>query len=389
MAYEVFEFGVPTRIFSGVGASSQVNDLFKTLGAHKVLVITDPGIFDAGVTKSVTDGFANSTTFAVFKDVEPNPSVETIEKATIFCREQACDVLLAVGGGSAIDTAKSVALLMTNPAPITKYEGFNMFSNQPLPLIVIPTTAGTGSEVTRGQVLTDKKRRFKFGIGGIGLAPRYAILDPLVLASLPLAVAATTGMDALTHAIEAFVSRRASLFTDALALKAIELIGQNIRRFAYNPSSIEPAMAMQTGCTLAAVAFTYARVGNTHAMAHPLGGHYDLPHGLANAILLPYVMEFNFPTNLEKFRLIAQALGGNIGNLTSREAALRSVYAIKDLLFDLGISPTLKNTAAKEEGIRPMAEDAIKTGLAATNPRQTTIDDITELYRKAFAGNLQ
>lgn len=385
---DIFEFGIPTRIISGRGAIQQVPDILKTLGGQKVLMVTDQGVDLAGLPNLVTNLFGKNIPFSVYKDVEPNPTVENVEKTVAFCRDQSCDMIIAIGGGSVIDTSKSVGLLMTNPGSIIDYEGFNKFPNMPLPLIAIPTTTGSGSEVTRGQIVTDRKRNFKMIISGHALFPRFAILDPTMVTSSPPWLAATTGMDTLTHAIEAFVSTKASLFTDALSYKAIELVGQNLRLFAANPSNLHAAMAMQAACAMAGGAFTNARLGNVHAMSHPLGGHYNLPHGLANAVLLPYVAKFNCLVNPTKFGMIARALGENIEGVTPSEAALKSVYAIAKLLSDLGISATLKNTGAKEEGISAMAEDAVKTGLMETNPRRSTVDDIKELFRQAFAGDL-
>lgn len=388
MIGEILEFAISTRITSGPGAIHQISAIIKSLGGKRILVVSDRGIESVGLLSQVTYLFGEDIQFAIFKDADPNPTVQIIEKATCFCKEQNPDVVVGIGGGSVIDTAKSVALLMTNSGSITDYEGFNKFSKLPLPLIAIPTTAGSGSEVTRGLIITDTKRNFKMIVSGNELAPRYAILDPFMVASSPPILAATTGMDTLTHAIEAFVSLRASPFTDALAFKAIELVGQYLRPFAANPSNPQAGMAMQAACTMAGAAFPYPRLGNVHAMSHPLGGHYNLPHGLVNAILLPYVMRYNYMTNPQKFGMIARGLGENTVGLSSREAALRSVQAVRNLLSDLGISPTLKDTAAKEEGILAMAEDALKTGLMTTNPRRSTVDDIKELYRQAFAGDI-
>jgi alcohol dehydrogenase len=385
---DIFEFGIATRIISGPGALQQVPDILKSFGGQKVLIVTDRGVDLAGLPTLVTNLFGKDIPFSVYKDVEPNPTVENVEKTVAFCRDQSCNMIIAVGGGSVIDTSKSVGLLMTNPGSIIDYEGFNKFSNMPLPLIAIPTTTGSGSEVTRGQIVTDTKRNFKMIISGYALFPRFAILDPTMVTSSPPWLAATTGMDTLTHAIEAFVSIKASFFTDALSYKAIELVAQNLRLFAADPSNLHAAMGMQAACAMAGGAFTNARLGNVHAMSHPLGGHYNLPHGLANAVLLPYVTKFNCLVNPTKFGMIARALGENTEGLTPREAALKSVYAVKKLLSDLGISPTLKNTGAKEEGISAMAEDAVKTGLMETNPRRSTVDDIKELYKQAFAGDL-
>ena len=388
MTEEILEFGIFTRIIAGVKAIHQVPALIKSLGGKRILIVTDRGVENAGLLNQVTSLLREDIQFTLFKDVEPDPTVQITEKAAGFCKEQNPEVIVGIGGGSVIDTAKSVALLMTNPGSIINYEGFNRYSKHPLPMIAIPTTAGSGSEVTRGLIISDTQRNFKMTVAGNELAPRYAVLDPYMVASLPPILAATTGMDTLTHAIEAFVSLKASPFTDALAFKAIEMVGRHLRPFAANPSNLQAGMAMQTACTMAGFAFPYARLGNVHAMSHPLGGHYHLPHGLANAILLPYVMRYNYISDLRKFGLIARGLGENTTGLSSREAALRSVHAVRNLLSDLGISPTLKDTPAKEEGIPSMAKDALETGFTATNPRRSTVHDIKELYRQAFAEDL-
>ena len=303
----------------------------------------------------------------IFTEIEANPSVTTVEKATTAFKEAGADFIVALGGGSPMDVAKAVGVIAKYGGSITEYEGAHKVPGKIIPLIAIPTTAGTGSEVTAFSVITDHSRDYKLTVFSYELFPSYAILDPELLTSAPASVAAACGIDAFIHAEEAYVSTAASPFSDAMAEKAMELIGKNIRRFVARRTDLEAAEAMLTGSLFAGIAFSFARLGNVHAMSHPVSAFFDVPHGVANAVLLPVIAEYN---------------------------ALAD--AIRELNEDIGIPENLITAirqAAKgrevsdeeiESRIDAMADDAMKSGNIAVNPRSSQKRDIVELYHKVF-----
>jgi len=380
-----FEFFTATPVVFGAGRLQSLDRELHRLGEGRLLIVTDQGVVGAGLLAALTAVLERAgREYAVFADVEPNPSVETVQRGEALLREAGCSALLAIRGGSAIDAAKAIGILARNEPPLQRYEGANKFPNAPLPVIAIPTTAGTGSEVTMSAVITDRARRYKMSIRGTAVAPRLALLDPRLLSSLPAGVAAATGMDALTHAVEAHVSLWAAPPAQALALHAIAMIAGHLRPFVANRGHAAAAGSMLVASTLAGAAFAHARVGVVHAMAHPLGGRYDVPHGVANAIVLPYAMEYNLIACPERFAQISRALGEQIDGLTTLEAARCAVDAVRRLAVDIGIPLTLRATAAREDGIADMAGDAMEGGLALTNPRTVTFDDVSALYKRAF-----
>jgi alcohol dehydrogenase len=276
-----------------------------------------------------------------------------------------------------MDVAKTVAVRVTNDLDIRTLEGPDKFRNDPLPVIAVPTTAGTGSEVTPFAVITNRQQKYKLTIISQRIIPKVAVLDPKLIANLPASIAASTGLDALTHAIESYTSLFGSIYSDAFAEKAIDLIGNNLRRFVANRKNEEAAGAMLIASLFAGLAFAHARLGNAHAMAHPLSGFFDVPHGVANAILLPYIMEYNRIAVPEKFERIAQLLGEE---WTSDGAVL----AVKKLNSDLGIPHTLSEVGVQAEAIEAMTADAMKSGNVLANPRQTGSSEIQQLYRLAM-----
>ncbi|MBO8170194.1 MAG: iron-containing alcohol dehydrogenase [Thermoanaerobacteraceae bacterium] len=374
-----FKFSVPGMVTFGVGAIRKLGVILSGQKVNKVLIVTDPGIAKAGLVEMLENELKqHDMEYEIYKDVEPNPSVETVNKGAEIYSHFKYEGILALGGGSSIDTAKAIAVKVTNDKEITALEGIDKFENDPLPLFAIPTTAGTGSEVTPFAVITNRQTKYKLTIGSNRIVPKVAILDPTLLAKLPRHVAASTGMDALTHAIEAYISLAASPFTDALAEKAIELIGRNLRLFVANrEKNIEAAGNMLIASMLAGIAFGHARLGNVHAMAHPLGGFFNIPHGVANAILLPYVMEYNLLSNTGKFERIAELLG-------EKPEAIAAVQAVKKLNHDIGIPERLSMVGAKAEAIKEMTVDAMKSGNILVNPVQTSHEDIEELFKRAM-----
>ncbi|NLY49677.1 MAG: iron-containing alcohol dehydrogenase, partial [Firmicutes bacterium] len=321
--------------------------------------------------------------------VEPNPSIETVESCYGLYQEPTPDLIIGLGGGSSMDVAKAVAVLATNGGHISDYEGYEKVRVDKRPLVAIPTTAGTGSEVTASTVITDRKRQVKMAIISNKVKPEYALVDPELTLTIPPALTASTGMDALTHAIESYVSKEAIPETQALALHAIRLIGRSIRKAVLYGDDARARDDMMMGSLLAGMAFAISKLGNVHAMAHPLGGIFDVPHGFANAIVLPYVMNFNALAAPELFTDIAQALGGNIHGLSTREAALLAVDLVKELNHDIGIPADLKGFGVNEDALDKLCEDAMISGNIKVNPRRTTVKDIRSLYLQAIRGTFE
>jgi alcohol dehydrogenase class IV len=382
-----FEFGVLTQIHYGVGKLNELPDILKAENYQKVMIVTDPGLANSGLLerleKILTSG---EIQYAVFKEVQPDPTLEVVDTVRQLFLDNQCDAVIGIGGGSSIDTAKGVSAAVANPGELGQYEGKNKLPNRGPDVIAIPTTAGTGSEVTHAMVLKDTKRKYKLGILSQNLHPKAAILDPQLLTTLPRGLAAITGMDALSHAIESYTSNQAQPITEALGLHAIRLIAKYLRPFVAQRTNLEAASQMMLASTIAGAAFIWGRVAAVHALSHPLGGRYKVPHGLANSILLPVVMEFNASSNQEKFKEIAILLGENVEGLSSREAALRSVDAVKGLIADLDIPPTLgaNNVSLSEEEIQIVAQEALDSGVAAANPKVTTLEDLKNILRKAL-----
>jgi alcohol dehydrogenase len=377
-----YNFGIPQNIHFGCGSMKETPALAKIINMNRVLIISDNTLSKLGVVEKLTnilldEGIEVST----FVDVEPNPSVETVNAATALYKESKSEGIIALGGGSSMDVAKAAAILAVYGGEITEYEGAGKVPGKIAPIIAIPTTAGTGSEVTAFTVITDTTRNYKLTVFSYELIPAYAVLDPELIMSLPPAVAASTGIDALVHAIESYLSLAASPFTDAMAEKAIGLIGTNIRSFVANRKNQEAASAMMSASTFAGIAFAWARLGNVHAMAHPLGGFFHVPHGVANAILLPTVLEYNALADHGRYEKIYYLLTGK--TVDSFKPSLLT-DEIRNLLKELEIPATLSEVGVTEDKITVMAIDAMKSGNILVNPRQSTQKDIEMLYRKAL-----
>ncbi len=381
-----YALSLPSTIIFGAGAAGTVGEKAKEFGKDKALVITDKGVVGAGLLEKILTPLEQAGVKAhIFDQIEPNPRDYTVVKAYEFGKKKDCELIIGLGGGSPIDAAKSVGALMTNPGPIQDYLRGAALKNPPPPLIAIPTTSGTGSEVTQFSVVTDTERSFKAGIASPFLLPKVAIVDPFLMESMPPFLAAATGMDALTHAVETFVSVNSQPFSDALALHAIRLIGRYLRPSVANGANQEARSEMAIASTLAGAAFSNAGVGLVHAMAHPLGGRFDVSHGVANAILLPLVMRFNLIARLEKFGQVAQALGEKVEGLSAVDAGEKAVEAISRLSADIGIPGRLSEVKVKEEGIPQLAADTMNMKRAmAANPRVAKQEEVEKLFREAL-----
>ncbi len=379
-------FSTTGRIVMGPGSIQGLAGEIKRLKGTKVLIVTDPGLVSTGIVGRV-EGLLSEAgiPFSVFDQVEPDPRFEIAADALALIRAEKADVVIGLGGGSSIDIAKVAAILATNTDPITAYFGIDLVPNPGLKTVLIPTTAGTGSEVTPIAILSDHHDKLKKGIVSPYLLPACALLDPELTVGLPPAVTAATGMDALIHAIEAYTSKNATSITDMLAVKAMELIFDNLRIACANGENLEARTNMIEGSLLAGMAFANAGVTAVHAFAYPIGSEFHIPHGVANTIMIVPVMEFNLMGNLPKFADIADIFGQNTEGLSERQAAQLSVEAVRELAEDLDVPSRLSVYGVKEEDIPGLAKGVMKvTRLLANNPRVLSLKDAEMIYRKVL-----
>ncbi|SPA37002.1 1,3-propanediol dehydrogenase [Cupriavidus taiwanensis] len=384
-----FQYFFPTTLKFGNGLANRAGELLKPLFRGKLLVVTDEGLIKSGVLEGF---FASLSTadvaYDVFSGVEANPSTTVLERAVAFLKDHDCTAVIGVGGGSSIDTAKGVAAMATNAGTILDYEGYDRIPNAPLPIFAIPTTSGTGSECTASTVFTNKETLFKTVIISPRLFPQLAILDAELTLKLPPAITAATGMDALTHAIESYVSKQANPVSQALALGAVRLIGRSLRKAYYVGSDLAAREDMLLGSFLAGVAFSQSKLGNVHAISHTMGGVFNIAHGIANAALLPYVIAFNLPACPERYRDIAEALGAEVAGVDAEAAARRLVAQIVELNRALGIPSNIRELGVDLEHLPQMVADSMRSGNVLVNPRLTTAGDIERIILAAHAGNL-
>ncbi len=388
MPENFFTFQVVPEIIFGKGIIEKIGQEAKKRGGSKVLLISDAGIAQAGLLKKVEEPLAKEgLEVTIFDKVEPEPWVEIADEAGRIAKEKNCDLIIGVGGGSCMDIAKAVAVLATNEGTAGDYQGLNKVPKPGLPKIMVPTTAGTGSEATFTAVLSNKEPKGKAGINSPYLFPELALLDPLLTLSAPPAITASTGMDALTHAIEAYTSLQATVITDTLALQAIELIAHNLCQAVNDGQNPEVRENMLLGSLLAGIGLANAGVGAVHALAYPLGGLYRVPHGVANGLLLPYVIKFNLEKSLEKFARVARAMGEEIENLSLQEAAQRAVEAVNKLSGETKVPRKIKelNAGITEKDFPAMAASAMKvTRPLENNPRRMTEGEAIKIYEESF-----
>jgi alcohol dehydrogenase len=376
-----FEFILPTRINFGLGAAGQLADEVEALGGRKVLIVTDRGIIKAGLLDRVTGPLKGRIEFAVYDGVEANPKDRNAEEAAALARRECVDCVVALGGGSPIDAAKAVCVLALQGGRAKDYMGKGNIKDKCLPLVTIPTTSGTGSEVTFSSVITDTDENYKFTIKSPAIAAKVALVDPELTLTVPPAVTASTGIDALTHAIEGYTATVTEPIAEALGLYAAELIAANIKEAVHNGSSIEARTGMMLGSLLAGLCFSHSDVGSVHCMAESLGGMYDAPHGLCNAILLPFVMEYNLPEAEYKYARIARAMG--VENKDDRQAAALGIERIRKLSEDIGL-PGFNSLGVKEEDLEALAEMSAKNISTESNPREIDKKGYLELFKKAY-----
>lgn len=378
-----FDFTFPTTIMFGRGRINEIGAIIASRKIKKVMMVTDKGLIKAGLIDPIRRILESEKIDVIlFDEVEPNPRDTTVQRAAERARQGNVEALVAVGGGSVMDTAKGAGVVLTNGGIINDYAGWQKITKPILPLIAVPTTVGTGSEVTAWSVITDTKRHYKMDIGSGYLAPAVALVDPDMVAGLPADIIASTGMDALTHAIEGYTVNCSEPITDAIGLYAIEMIGENIRSAVFTNNQ-DSKGNMLLASMLAGITFGNSTVAGVHAMAEVIGGFYDTPHGVANAILLPYVMEVNYLADTYKHAKIATALGEKILGLSELDAAWKSVEAVKRMNIDLGI-PKLKDVGVHEKDLDQLAQKSSESLGTPYNIRRLEKADYLAIFKKAF-----
>lgn len=368
--------------YHGAGAIKEIPEEVNGRGLKKAFVCSDPDLVKFGVTKKVTDVLeAADISYELYSDIKPNPTIENVQSGVEAFKASGADFIIAIGGGSSMDTAKAVGIIITNPefADVRSLEGVAPTKNPCVPIIAVPTTAGTAAEVTINYVITDVEKKRKFVCVDAHDIPVVAVVDPEMMASMPKGLTAATGMDALTHAIEGYTTKGAWEMTDMFNLKAVEVIAKSLRGAVDNTPEGREGMAL--GQYLTGMGFSNCGLGIVHSMAHALGAVYDTPHGVANAILLPTVMEFNAEATGEKYKDIAKAMGvEGVDSMTQEEYRKAAVDAVKKLSADVGIPADLK-AIVKEEDVQFLAESAVADACAPGNPKEASLEDIIALYK--------
>lgn len=374
--------------YHGHGAVNEIVPEVKSRGFKKALIVTDADLVKFQVVKKVTDILdADKMAYEIFDKVKANPSVEVVRAGVEAFRKAGADYMIAIGGGSPQDTAKGIGIIINNPefADVVSLEGAAPTKNKSVPVIAVATTAGTAAETTINYVITDEKKRRKFVCVDPHDIPVVAIVDPDMMSSMPKGLTAATGMDALTHAIEGYTTQAAWELADTLNLKAIELIAKNLRKAVENDPDGREGMAL--GQYVTGMAFSNVGLGVVHGMAHPLSAFYDTPHGVANAVLLPYVMAFNAPYTGEKFREIARAMGiRNVDAMSQEEYRQAAIDAVRQLSKDVGIPQTLREIGVKEEDLEALSEAAMADVCTGGNPRPCSKELVWKVYKTAFNG---
>ncbi|AZC23135.1 L-threonine dehydrogenase [Pseudomonas sessilinigenes] len=378
-------FFIPAVNIMGIDCLDEAMSAIRNYGFGKALIVTDAGLANAGVAGMIAEKLAmQDIDSVIFDGAKPNPSIANVEQGLALLRESQCDCVVSLGGGSPHDCAKGIALCATNGGQISDYEGVDRSAKPQLPLIAINTTAGTASEMTRFCIITDESRHVKMAIVDRNVTPLLSVNDPALMVAMPKGLTAATGMDALTHAVEAYVSTAANPITDACALKAIGMISHNLRQAVHDGGDLVARENMAYAQFLAGMAFNNASLGFVHAMAHQLGGFYDLPHGVCNAVLLPHVQSFNASVCAERLTDVAHALGADIRGFSPEEGAQAAITAIRTLARDVEIPAGLRELGAKLQDIPVLAANALKDACGLTNPRPAEQRQIEEIFRNAF-----
>ena len=386
MDHKVISLRSPHLILAGLGAFEKLGPEAKGMGATRALVVTDKGVIDSGIGKKTQEILGKEGIGAEFFDrVIPDPDVACFETCLETARKQKFDLIIGIGGGSSMDIASITSVMLTNPGTVYDYFGIGLVKNPGVPCILIPTTAGTGAEVTPNAILTDTKAKLKKAVVSPFILPRVAIIDPLLTVSMPPSVTSSSGIDALTHAVESYTSNNANILTDLFAKEAMILIGRSLRTAVANGNNLEARYDMSIGSLYAGISLANAGVTAVHALAYPLGGTFNVAHGIANGLLLPYVMEFNVLGDIPKFAQIARFLGEKVDQLPLIDQAYQAPRAVKAIYRDLKIPQSLTELKVPREGIPDMAKAAMNvTRLMGNNPRAMTVQDVERIYEKAL-----
>lgn len=379
------KFAMRTKVLMGKDVCNQIMVEATLIGAKRALLVTDEGLEKAGIIDRVLRHIdKEKLKVIVFNEVKPDPSVKVIDKGSKFAKDNNCDLVIAIGGGSPIDAAKGISVVTTNGGSCADYEGLNQYNNAPLPMFAIPTTVGTGSEVTFGAVLTNTDTNYKFILYGDNLAPDIAFLDPTLVIGIPKHILLPTAMDALTHAMESYISKGSTIQSRAMALEAIRIIKGNIKLALEDSNNIKVMSNMLYAANIAGIAFATSRLGVVHAMALPLGAFFHVPHGIANTILLPYGLEYNLGYADKHYCDMAIAMGEDLKELSDKEGACKLTKAVKRLIKDIGAPTKLSEVGVKEDKINDMARDTMKSSHIPVNPRTILQEDIVKIYIEAL-----
>jgi alcohol dehydrogenase class IV len=382
----IYQIMLPGKVRFGVGALDTIGDEANKLAAKHALIVTDPGVYKAGLADSVKERLSKAKlSVDVFPEAEPEPTFPRLNAAAEQFGKESYDLLLGVGGGSSMDTAKGLSILLAHGGKGQDYGGVDKVPGPGIPIFTLPTTAGTGSEVTNIAIFDDTEKGRKLGIVSPYLLARLALVDPTLTYGCPPKVTAASGIDALIHAIECYTGTKANTFSDALALEAMRLIAGNLRTAVKNGSDKEARNRMSEGALMAGIAFGNSGVAAVHALAYPLGSRFHVPHGVANGVLLPYVTECNLSANLPRYAIVAQMLGVKTQGLSLQKAAEKGLEAIKALAADIGIPLHLRDLGVPREALEEMAVATMEvTRLLANNPKKLTLDDVRHIWQNAW-----
>ncbi len=386
MDNKIMSLRSPHLILAGFGASDRLGQEATNAGARKALMVTDQGVVNSGIEKKLKDQLEKcEVKVGIFDQVMSDPDISNAEACIEAAKKDRYDLIIGVGGGSSMDIASIASVMVTNTGTVYDYFGINLVKNPGIPTILIPTTAGTGAEVTPNAILTDTKEKLKKAVVSPYILPRLAIIDPLLHLSMPPSVTSSSGIDALTHAIESYTSNNATILTDLFAKESMIMIGRSLRTAVANGNDLEARYNMAIGSLYSGISLANAGVTAVHALAYPLGGQFNVAHGIANGLLLPYVMEFNVLGNIPKFAQVAQFLGEKVEHLSPLDQAYQSAKAVKAIYRDLKIPQSLTDLKVPKEAIPAMAKAAVNvTRLMGNNPRSMTVQDVERIYEKAL-----
>ncbi len=386
MSSRTYQLTMPKKIRFGVGALETLADELSNWGTSTALIVTDFEVNKAGLIEPIKEQLTKAeVATSIFTGSEIEPTLSKLDTIADEYRKKRVDILLAVGGGSSIDTAKGLSVLMTHGGKGVDYLGIDLVPGPCIPVVAVPTTAGTGSEATNIAIFDDTERQLKLAIVSPYIFPRLSIVDPTLTYGCPANVSAASGLDALVHAIECYTGKKANTFTDALALEAISLIAGSLRTAVADGSNEEARNHMSEAAMLGGIMIVNSGTTAVHAMAYPLGARFHVPHGVANSLLLPYVMEQNFCSNLEKFAMIARTMGEETDGLSLREAAMKAVVAVKDISADVGVPQRLRDLDVPQEALEGMAVATMDvTRLMSNNPKELSLDDVRAIWKAAW-----